>query len=95
MKTPIGLGLRVVRGPDWKWLDQDDGEGSTGTVVDVCGPNAATDAGRSGAKDSVIVQWDTGHRVSYRCGSEAAYDLRVIDNAQIGESLSTVMIVRI
>jgi len=26
-------GLRVVRGPNWKWGDQDGGEGSVGTVV--------------------------------------------------------------
>lgn len=26
-------GLRVVRGPDWKWGDQDGGEGCVGTVV--------------------------------------------------------------
>ena len=27
------VGLRVVRGPDWKWGDQDGGEGCVGTVV--------------------------------------------------------------
>ena len=26
-------GLRVVRGPNWKWGDQDGGEGCVGTVV--------------------------------------------------------------
>ena len=30
-------GLRVVRGPDWKWGDQDGGEGCAGTVVGVTG----------------------------------------------------------
>lgn len=30
----VGLeGLRVVRGPNWKWGDQDGGEGGVGTVV--------------------------------------------------------------
>ena len=28
-------GLRVVRGPGWKWGEQDGGEGSVGTVVDI------------------------------------------------------------
>ena len=28
-------GLRVVRGPDWTWRDQDGGEGHVGTVVAV------------------------------------------------------------
>jgi hypothetical protein len=37
MTTPIGLGVRVVRGPDWKWGDQDGGDGYTGTVVEICG----------------------------------------------------------
>lgn len=31
------VGLRVVRGSDWKWGDQDGGEGCAGTVVE-CGP---------------------------------------------------------
>lgn len=29
------VGLRVVRGPDWKWGNQDEGEGHVGTVVEV------------------------------------------------------------
>ena len=27
-----GVGVRVVRGPDWKWGKQDGGEGHLGTV---------------------------------------------------------------
>ena len=27
-----GVGVRVVRGPDWKWGKQDGGEGHVGTV---------------------------------------------------------------
>ena len=26
-------GVRVVRGPNWKWGDQDGGEGHVGTVI--------------------------------------------------------------
>ena len=29
------VGLRVVRGPNWSWGDQDGGEGHVGTVVEV------------------------------------------------------------
>ena len=29
------VGVRVVRGPDWQWEDQDGGEGFCGTVVEV------------------------------------------------------------
>ena len=52
-------GLRIVRGPDWSWGDQDGGEGHVGTVVEV-GPNSR----------SVMVQWDCGNRCRYRCGEE-------------------------
>jgi E3 ubiquitin-protein ligase mind-bomb len=31
--TPLKPGLRVMRGPDWKWGDQDGGEGHLGTVT--------------------------------------------------------------
>ena len=31
----VDVGLRVVRGPDWPWGDQDGGEGHVGTVVEV------------------------------------------------------------
>ena len=33
------VGLRVVRGPDWEWGDQDGGEGHVGTVVEVGEPS--------------------------------------------------------
>ena len=67
------VGLRVVRGPDWKWSDQDKGEGNLGTVVEV----------RSDRW--VVVHWDHGSRADYRAGDEGAYDLCVYDNAPAGE----------
>ena len=84
MSTPVGLGVRVVRGPDWKWGDQDGGEGCTGTVVEICVQNAGNVAGKSPDK-TVIVQWDVGARTNYRVGHQNAFDLRVIDNAPIGK----------
>ena len=69
----IALGVRVVRGPDWKWGRQDGGEGFVGTVVgleEVC--------------SEVVVQWDAGPRHRYRCGFGGIYDIRVIDNAPAG-----------
>ena len=66
------LGLRVVRGPDWEWGDQDGGEGFVGTVAGL------------EEDGSVIVQWDTGQRCRYRCGQDDKFDLRVLDTAQIG-----------
>ncbi|KAL5015310.1 hypothetical protein ScPMuIL_009580 [Solemya velum] len=73
------VGLRVVRGPDWKWGNQDEGEGHVGTVVEI---------GRQGSDTSpdktVVVQWDSGSRTNYRVGYQDAFDLRVFDNAPIG-----------
>ena len=74
----VDVGLRVVRGPDWPWGDQDGGEGHVGTVVEV---------GQDGR--SVVVQWDCGNRCRYRCGEEGKYDLRVFDSAPTGELCNT------
>lgn len=77
----LEVGIRVVRGPDWKWGFQDEGEGHCGTVVEL---------GKLGSKLSpdktVVVQWDCGARTNYRAGYEGCYDLRIIDNAPAGES---------
>ena len=67
------IGLRVVRGPDWKWGEQDGGEGHLGTVAAV-----------EGQGDSVVVQWDCGGRNQCRCGRDNKFDLRVFDNASTG-----------
>ena len=71
----VQVGLRVVRGPDWEWGDQDGGEGHVGTVVEV---------GKSFNDGAVVVQWDCGERCKYRCGLEGKYDLRVLDSAPAG-----------
>ena len=73
----VELGLRVVRGPDWEWREQDGGEGHVGTVVEV-----GEKSGSSGR--AVVVQWDCGERSKYRCGVEGKYDLRVLDSAPTG-----------
>ena len=74
----IESSLRVVRGPDWEWGDQDGGEGHVGTVVEV-GEPMSSDGGRA-----VVVQWDSAGRHRYRCGLEGKYDLRVFDSAPTG-----------
>ncbi|XP_025829429.1 E3 ubiquitin-protein ligase MIB2 isoform X4 [Agrilus planipennis] len=72
-------GIRIVRGPDWSWSDQDGGEGHVGTVCEIGKP------GTMGSPDkTVVIQWDNGTRTNYRIGYLGKYDLRVIDNAQIG-----------
>ena len=79
------VGVRVIRGPDWCWGEQDGGEGHTGTVTDVQGGE-----GEGGpAPDSVVVQWDSGGRCKYRCGGKQdKYDLRIVDTAPAGECCS-------
>ncbi|XP_049843761.1 E3 ubiquitin-protein ligase MIB2 [Schistocerca gregaria] len=75
----VELGVRVVRGPDWCWGEQDGGEGHAGTVVEV----GRTGSGTS-PEGTVVVQWDAGMRTNYRTGYQGAYDLRVVDNAPAG-----------
>lgn len=64
----LRLGTRVVRGPDWKWGDQDGPEPSVGTVI-----------GELGEDGWIRVQWDTGSTNSYRMGKENKYDLRLAE----------------
>ena len=85
-------GLRVVRGPDWKWGEQDGGEGHVGTVVEVhthaeaaSGSGGEEEEGRTASK-SVTVQWDCGGSCRCRCGQEGKYDLMIFDSAQTGEA---------
>ncbi|KAL3861794.1 hypothetical protein ACJMK2_007813 [Sinanodonta woodiana] len=73
------VGLRVVRGPDWKWGNQDDGDGHLGTVVEIGKPGSTTSPDKT-----VVVQWDSGSRTNYRVGYQGAYDLRIFDNASVG-----------
>ncbi|XP_055385955.1 E3 ubiquitin-protein ligase MIB2 [Condylostylus longicornis] len=79
-------GIRVVRGPDWIWQNQDDGEGHVGTVCEI---------GRYGSAHSpektVVVNWDSGPRTNYRIGYQGQYDLIIVDNAQIGVRHSNVV----
>ena len=62
---PSFIGIRGVRGPDWKWGDQDGGEGHVGTVTKDLG----------GKKVTVV--WDSGQEGQYRTGPEGCHDLRV------------------
>ncbi|XP_030376878.1 E3 ubiquitin-protein ligase MIB2 [Scaptodrosophila lebanonensis] len=86
MSAPVQAGVRVVRGPHWIWANQDDGEGHVGTVCEI---------GRCGSQQSpentVVVNWDSGHRTNYRVGYQNQYDLIIVDNAQVGVRHSNVV----
>ena len=74
----LEVGLRVVRGPDWKWGDQDGGEGCLGTITKI-----GCSASAEGAQPQVL--WDYGYRSTvYRCGKDGKYDLVVYDSAPAG-----------
>jgi Mib_herc2 len=81
MSDVAACGLRVVRGADWEWGDQDGGEGCVGTVIEVGGQG-----GSKNPKQTAVVLWDSGSKGNYRLGYQDKYDLRVIDNAPAGES---------
>ncbi|XP_053704457.1 E3 ubiquitin-protein ligase MIB2 isoform X1 [Synchiropus splendidus] len=85
-KGNMEVGMRVVRGLDWKWGNQDDGEGHVGTVVEIGRQGSTTTPDKT-----VVVQWDSGTRTNYRTGYQGAYDLLLYDNAQIGVRHSNII----
>lgn len=66
-----GIGCRVVRGPDWKWGNQDGGNGHVGSLR------------RFEARGEAVVLWDSGIVANYRCGA-LGFDLRVLDSSPTG-----------
>lgn len=60
----ICIGTRVVRGPDWKWGDQDGASPSEGTVVSELGSDCW-----------IRVRWDAGAVNSYRMTKDGKYDI--------------------
>ena len=86
---PSFVGLRVVRGPDWKWGDQDGGEGHAGTVIKIktkssgAVPILASNLAEINIYEAkmvtqITVLWDSGFKGKYRGGPKGSYDLRVI-----------------
>ncbi|KAJ8721521.1 hypothetical protein PYW07_002296 [Mythimna separata] len=68
----VVAGARVLRGPDWKWRDQDGAHPALGTV---------TSDLHNGWVD---VRWDHGGRNSYRMGAEGKFDLKVVSGGASG-----------
>jgi E3 ubiquitin-protein ligase mind-bomb len=80
MSDVIKIGIRVVRGLDWEWGDQDGGEGSVGTIVEVGGQGS-----NKNPAGTVVVLWDSGIKANYRAGFGCKDDLRVLDSAPAGQ----------
>ena len=76
MATAFYEGLRVIRGKDWCWGDQDGGEGGVGTVIR--GENSLNNV------DITVVLWDNGNISNYRTGKYGKYDLLVYDSGPAG-----------
>ena len=57
------IGAKVVRGRDWKYGEQDGGEGNVGSILQEL------------ENDRVRVLWENGHKNMYRIGCERKYDL--------------------
>ena len=68
--SEMQVGVRVVRGSDWKWGNQDGPSPSEGTVVEDVSPDGW-----------IRIQWDTGNMNSYRMGKEDKYDLQLAPSA--------------
>ena len=64
-------GAKVSRGRDWKWADQDGGNGEIGTLTEI---TAWSGVERSGAK----VMWNTLGNKTYRVGYQGSVRLDVI-----------------
>ncbi|GAB1603387.1 hypothetical protein Ahia01_000620000 [Argonauta hians] len=60
-------GVRVTRGPHWKWNNQDGGPGSLGTVKS-----------QISTSGWITVLWDVGHKNQYRVGHQGMCDLAIV-----------------
>ena len=67
---PKNVSAMVKRGPDWKWDDEDGGDGGFGTIL------------RDGAVlhpwTWVVVKWNSGVEGICRTGAEGKYDLEYV-----------------
>jgi len=64
----VRAGMRVRRGPDWAWGDQDGGVEAIGVLVEVVD-----------SEGWARVRWSNGSEQEYRWGAEEKYDLRLVD----------------
>ncbi|XP_038061237.1 E3 ubiquitin-protein ligase MIB2-like [Patiria miniata] len=77
-------GAKVVRGPDWKWKDQD--EQSVGTVTEVENVKGKDgDSPGSSYRSLVRVRWPAGNSYNYRCSFQGKMDLQYFKKASNGE----------
>lgn len=64
----VVVGSKVIRGPDWKWRDQDGGEGSIGVVESIMPWSGIEGEGMS-------VRWSNDSLYTYRWGADGKFDV--------------------
>ncbi|KAK6175251.1 hypothetical protein SNE40_013754 [Patella caerulea] len=71
-------GATVKRGRDWKWKDQDGGDGKTGKVISI--ENSET---WNSIRNSIRVKWSSGSVNVYRLGAEGGkIDLQFVEESR-------------
>ncbi|ESO89418.1 hypothetical protein LOTGIDRAFT_218809 [Lottia gigantea] len=75
LASMMKIGVRVMRGVDWKWGDQDGPPPGLGRVI-----------GELGEDGWIRVQWDTGSTNSYRMGKERKYDLKLAEPPELPDN---------
>ena len=75
LRSPM-VGVRVRRGPDWRWDEQDGGAGHLGTTT------------KRSHEGWVTVRWDldSGNTYNYRVGGDGGYDLVVAEAGDAGDA---------
>jgi len=87
----LEAGVRVVRGPDWCWGEQDGGEGHVGTIVKPrVGPNGTRL--KTVTEGVIFVRWDNGVLANYRV--EGSCDLRILRSAPAGRPACYLFLVK-
>ena len=77
----VRLGMKVKRGPDWKWGEQDrNGEGKVIAFNVGSGHFESEDLGKPLADPLWCrIRWDLGGENGYRIGCDGRFDLSVAD----------------
>ena len=60
----VFIGAKVMRGPDWRYDDQDGGAGSIGVITEL-----------HNFVGAAYVEWSSGRAIAYHIGLSNKYDL--------------------
>ena len=77
--TNILVGLRVKRGPDWTYGDQDSG--GAGKVLGWIAMDGTKEGDDASSAGWARVQWDSGSKNNYEIGADGNYCLSVVGSS--------------